>query len=74
MQGASKDASVGALPEFEFDPTPRLDTCERCGAGAEGDLRFVILRGRTRYYGRTLCDLCVEAVLEVFCEDVERAT
>jgi hypothetical protein len=65
--------SEAELPQFEFDPAPRAAVCERCGAGAEGDLRFVILRGRTRYYGRTLCDLCVEAVLEVFSEDVERS-
>jgi hypothetical protein len=52
------------LPEFEFDPTPRRDSCERCGAGGEGDLRFVIFRGRTRYFGRTLCETCTEEVLE----------
>jgi hypothetical protein len=57
------------LPDFPFDPTPRASTCARCGAGSEGDLRFVILRGRTRYFGRTLCDLCTELVLEVFCDE-----
>jgi hypothetical protein len=58
------------LPEFEFDPSPRAAACERCGSGAEGDLRFVILRGRTRYFGRTLCDTCTETVLEVLLGDV----
>jgi hypothetical protein len=57
------------LPEFEFDATPRSDECQRCGAGSEGDLRFVIIRGRTRYFGRTLCDLCTETVLEVMLGD-----
>ena len=46
--------------------------CERCGAGPEGDLRFVILRGRTRYYGRTLCDTCTEHVLETMLDEAER--
>ena len=54
----------GGLPEFDFDATPRTQRCEKCGAGAEGDLRFVIFRGRTRYVGRTLCDHCTEEVLE----------
>ena len=52
------------LQSFEFDPAPRSETCDRCGAGPEADLRFVILRGRVRYFGRTLCDLCAEAVVE----------
>ena len=52
------------LPGFDFDPTPRTDHCEKCGAGPDGDLRFVIFRGRTRYVGRTVCDLCAEEVLE----------
>lgn len=52
------------LPEFAFDATPRSDRCEKCGAGADGDLRFVIFRGRTRYFGRTLCEHCTEEVLE----------
>jgi hypothetical protein len=60
------------LPHFDFDPAPRVDTCERCGAGADGDLRFVILRGRTRYYGRTLCDTCTELVLETMMDEAER--
>lgn len=60
------------LPQFEFDAAPRTETCERCGVGADGDLRFVILRGRTRYFGRTLCDTCTETVLEVLLVDVER--
>jgi hypothetical protein len=59
-----------SLPDFDFDPAPRTDRCERCGAGQEGDLRFVVLRGRTRYVGRTLCDTCVEEVLEVMLTDV----
>ena len=50
------------LPHFEFDPSPRADRCEKCGSGH--DLRFMILRGRTRYAGRTLCDTCAEEVLE----------
>jgi superfamily II helicase len=54
------------LPEFPFDPTPRRDLCEKCGA--DNDLRFVIVRGRTRYFGRTLCDTCTEAVLELLLE------
>jgi hypothetical protein len=54
----------GDLPEFEYDASPRSERCEKCGAGADGDLRFVILRGRTRYLGRTLCDQCTEEVLE----------
>lgn len=55
---------MSELPEFDFDPAPQSDICEKCGAGAEGDLRYVILRGRTRYVGRTLCDNCTEEVLE----------
>jgi hypothetical protein len=58
------------LPELEFDPSPRAGVCERCDAGAEGDPRFVILRGRTRYFGRTLCDTCTETVLKVLLGDV----
>jgi hypothetical protein len=53
------------LPDFDFDATPRVDRCERCDVDASGDLRFVILRGRTRYVGLTLCDTCTETVLEV---------
>jgi hypothetical protein len=34
----------------------------------------VILRGRTRYVGRTLCDTCVEEVLEVMVSDVGHET
>ena len=60
------------LPQFDFDASPRADECERCGAGREGDLRFVILRGRTRYYGRTLCDTCTEHVLETMLDEAER--
>lgn len=52
------------LPDFPFDASPRTDHCERCGAGPDGDLRFLIVRGRTRYLGRTLCDTCGETVLE----------
>jgi recombinational DNA repair protein (RecF pathway) len=52
-----------ALPEFDFDATPRADRCAKCGS--DDDLRFVIFRGRTRYEGRTLCDTCTEEVLEV---------
>jgi hypothetical protein len=52
------------LPDFSFDPSPRTDRCQNCGAGTAGDLRFVIFRGRTRYVGRTLCDTCTEEVLE----------
>lgn len=57
------------LPQFDFDSAPDRDVCERCGAaGADADLRFVILRGRTRYAGRTLCDMCSEEVLESLLE------
>jgi superfamily II helicase len=52
------------LPEFPFDASPRADRCDKCAAGEEHDLRFVIVRGRTRYVGRTLCDTCAEEVLE----------
>jgi len=52
------------LPDFPYDPSPRADRCEKCGAGEQGDLRFVIFRGRTRYFGRTLCDICTEEALE----------
>lgn len=52
------------LPDFPYDAAPRLENCERCGADAEDDLRFVIFRGRARYFGRTLCDTCTEEVLE----------
>lgn len=55
---------IGDLPQFEFDAAPRGERCEKCGMGADGDLRFVIFRGRTRYVGRTLCDHCTEEVLE----------
>lgn len=54
------------LPQFDFDPSPRAALCERCGK--EENLRFVIFRGRTRYLGRTLSDLCAEAVLELLIE------
>jgi hypothetical protein len=52
------------LEQVEFDAAPRCEWCERCGRGADGDLRFVVLRGRARSAGRTLCDLCAEEVLE----------
>ena len=52
------------LPDFPFDASPRATHCDKCGAGEDGDLRFVIVRGRTRYLGRTLCDTCAEEVLE----------
>ena len=39
--------------------------------GHDGDLRFVIFRGRTRYVGRTLCDHCTEEVLEAMVEPGE---
>ena len=55
---------AGPLPDFPFDATPRIDACEKCGAAQEADLRFVIFRGRDRYFGRTLCDTCTEEVLE----------
>jgi len=58
------------LPHFDFDSSPRAGRCDHCGAGTEGDLRFVILRGRTRYVGRTLCETCVEEVLETMVTDV----
>ena len=56
------------LPQFDFDPRARATACDRCGAGEDGDLRFVIFRGRTRYVGRTLCDTCSEEVLELLLE------
>ena len=52
------------LPDFPFDPSPRSERCEKCGAERDADLRFVIVRGRDRYFGRTLCDTCSEEVLE----------
>lgn len=52
------------LPDFPYDAAPRASNCEKCGADEGGDLRFVIFRGRTRYFGRTFCDLCTEEVLE----------
>lgn len=57
------------LPQFEYDASPRADQCERCGAGPEGDLRFMVLRGRDRYIGRTVCDHCAESLLEVMLDD-----
>ena len=53
-----------ALPDYPFDAAPRSDHCEKCGASADHDLRFLIVRGRDRYLGRTLCDTCSEEVLE----------
>jgi hypothetical protein len=53
-----------ALPAFPFNASPQTDHCEKCGAGPDGDLRFVIVRGRDRYLGRTVCDSCAEEVLE----------
>jgi len=53
-----------ALPDFPFDASPRTDRCEKCGAGTDSDLRFLVVRGRDRYLGRTLCDTCAEEVLE----------
>ena len=61
---AYTQAMSDELPDFPYDASPRADACEKCGAGPEGDLRFVIFRGRTRYFGRTLCDTCTEEVLE----------
>jgi hypothetical protein len=52
------------LPDFPFDAAPRADRCEKCTAGRDADLRFLIVRGRDRYLGRTLCDTCSEEVLE----------
>ena len=52
------------LPDFPFDASPRSERCEKCGAASDADLRFVIVRGRDRYLGRTLCDTCGEEVLE----------
>jgi hypothetical protein len=54
------------LPRFDFDASPRAEQCQRCSAAAAGgaDLRFVIVRGRDRYFGRTLCDVCAEEMLE----------
>ena len=52
------------LPDFPYDASPRAARCDKCGAGEEHDLRFMIVRGRTRYLGRTLCDTCAEEVLE----------
>jgi recombinational DNA repair protein (RecF pathway) len=51
------------LPEFDFDATPQTDSCSRCGSS--DDPRFVILRGRSRYVGATLCETCAEEALEV---------
>jgi superfamily II helicase len=45
---------------------PSEDSCDRCGAGPEGDLRLVVFRGRVRYAERTLCDDCAETLLENF--------
>ena len=56
------------LPTFDYDASPQAERCDRCGAGAAGDLRFMILRGRDRYVGRTFCDHCAEAVLEAVIE------
>jgi superfamily II helicase len=55
------------LPIFSFDAAPRAQHCERCGESS--DLRFVIVRGRDRYAGRTLCDTCAEEVLETLVGD-----
>jgi hypothetical protein len=59
------------LPRFDFDASPRTERCQRCGAAADdgADLRFVVLRGRDRYVGRTLCDVCAEEVLEAVVAD-----
>jgi hypothetical protein len=62
------------LPPFDFDASPRADSCERCGAGLEGDLRFVVLRGRDRYVGRTVCDLCAESLLEAMIDTSAQRT
>jgi len=51
---------------MDHDPTPRSTTCDRCGAGADGDLRFVVFRGRIRHAERTLCDDCAEELFEAF--------
>jgi superfamily II helicase len=59
---------IAQLPQFDFDSAPRARVCDRCATGPEGDLRFVILRGRERYIGRTLCDTCAEQVLELLLE------
>jgi hypothetical protein len=65
LRATSKTCAVSdSLPEFPFDASPRTDRCERCAAGQDHDLRFMIVRGRTRYLGRTLCDTCAEEVLE----------
>ena len=59
---------------MDHDPTPRSTYCERCGAGADGDLRLVVFRGRVRHAERTLCDECAEELFEAFLDtplDVE---
>jgi len=60
----SPESHGNELPEFAYDASPRRSRCEKCGSGPAGDLRFVIFRGRTRYVGRTFCDMCTEEVLE----------
>jgi hypothetical protein len=62
------------LPVFEYDASPRAERCDRCGAGADGDLRFMILRGRDRYIGRTVCDHCAESLYEVMLDNTTERT
>jgi len=65
---------AGDLPDFEYDASPRGDRCDRCGAGPDADLRFMILRGRDRYLGRTVCDHCAESLLEVMLDNTSERT
>jgi hypothetical protein len=46
--------------------TSRTGKCDRCGAGADDDLRVVVFRGRVRRAERTLCDACAEELFEAF--------
>jgi Domain of unknown function (DUF4396) len=64
MVEMGQDGAGPELPRFEFDSTPHTQACEKCGAGPGAALRFTIVRGSSRYAGRTLCDTCAEEVLE----------
>jgi len=55
-----------ATAEEAAQAEPKASACDRCGAGAEGDLRQIVFRGRVRFAERTVCDTCAEELFELF--------
>jgi superfamily II helicase len=62
-----------ANPEEAAGAVAKEPVCDRCGVGAEGDLRLLRLAGRTRYAERNVCDGCAEELLEAFVDSLADA-